>query len=162
MGALDERPSAESSVFHSTPRLRIFLRGCLSTLAFGVWVWIMDKHEVDFWPFRTLALFLMVSPVALFVLALRRSRTWFSMEETLFWYAVKNKLRSRGAASPIKTQSLSSKMFSDGNALTSKLSVAVRKLLWASTASLARDFPFRRSPRLCETASRRCAAANQP
>jgi hypothetical protein len=75
MGALDERPSAESSVFHSTPRLRIFLRGCLSTLAFGVWVWIMDKHEVDFWPFRTLGLFLMVSSVALFVLALRRSRT---------------------------------------------------------------------------------------
>jgi hypothetical protein len=75
MTSFPEQPSPDSSIFHSTPGIRIFLHWCLSALAFGAWVWIMDKHEVDFRPFRILGLFLFVSTIALFILALRRRRT---------------------------------------------------------------------------------------
>ena len=75
MGALDERPSQETSTFHSAPTYRTFQSACLSALAFGAWIWIMDNHAVDFALFRHLGLFLLVTTVALFLMAFRRRCT---------------------------------------------------------------------------------------
>jgi hypothetical protein len=132
MGALDERPSEESSTFHCTPRWHTFVCACLSAMAFGAWIWIMDKHEVDFMLFRHLGLFLLVTTVALFLMAFRRRCTVVldaqdfvlvrgKKQTTIPWSAFANEGSRLKLEDLIAWQRLNIKAFPDGRKTTLSL-----------------------------------------
>lgn len=132
MGALNERPSQETSTFHSTPTYRTFQSACLSAMAFGAWLWIMDKHEVDFAPFRHLGLFLLVATAALFLMAFRRRCTVVldardfvlvrgKKQTTIPWSAFANQESRLKLEDLIAWQRLNIKAFPDGRKTTLSL-----------------------------------------
>jgi hypothetical protein len=132
MGASDERPTEESSTFHSTPTWHTFVCACLSAMAFGVWIWIMDKHEVDFTLFRHLGLFLLVATIALFLMAFRRRCTIVldgrdfvlvrgKKQTTIPWSAFGNEESRLKLENLIAWQRLNIKAFPDGRKTTLSL-----------------------------------------
>jgi hypothetical protein len=129
MGALHERPSQETSTFHSTPTYRTLQSACLSAMAFGAWIWIMDKHVVDFVLFRHVGLILLVTTIALFLMAFRRRCTIVldardfvlvrgKKQTTIPWSAFTNQDSRLKLENQIFWQRLNIKAFPDGRKTT--------------------------------------------